>query len=84
VLRAHVLLRASEDALDDETAAGLHTSVNTGQRVRRRHADAAPIDRLDRGLYDQPRPSGTPKLDARGEATLIALACSKAPEGRAV
>jgi hypothetical protein len=80
VLRAHILLRASEDAFDDDTAAALHTSVNTVQRVRRRFAEAG----LDRALYDRPRPGGTPKLDAKGEAQLIALACSKPPEGRTV
>lgn len=84
VLRAHILLRASEDAFDDATAAALHTSVNTVQRVRRRFAETEPADRLDRALYDRPRPGGTPKLDAKGEATLIALACSKPPEGRTV
>ena len=84
VLRAHILLRAGEDAFDDDTAAALHTSVNTVQRVRRRFAEAEPADRLDRALYDRPRPGGTPKLDAKGEAQLIALACSKPPEGRAV
>lgn len=80
VLRAHILLRASEDAFDDDTAAALHTSVNTVQRARRRYAEAG----LDHALYDRPRPGGTPKLDAKGEAQLIALACSKPPEGRAV
>lgn len=84
VLRAHILLRANEDAFDDATAAALHTSVNTVQRVRRRFADAAPADRLDHALYDRPRPGSSPKLDASGEAQLIALACSKPPEGRAV
>ncbi len=80
ILRAHVLLAAHEDAFDDATATALHTSVNTVQRVRRRFAEQG----LDRALYDRPRPGGTPKLDAAGEARLIALACSKPPEGRAV
>jgi hypothetical protein len=80
VLRAHILLRASEDAFDDDTAAALHTSVNTVQRVRRRFAETG----LDHALYDRPRPGGTPKLDAKGEAQRIALACSKPPAGRAV
>lgn len=80
VLRAHILLRASEDAFDDATAVALHTSVNTVQRVRRRFVEEG----LDRALYDRPRPGGAPKLDAAGEARLIALACSDPPEGRAV
>jgi hypothetical protein len=29
------------------------------------------------------RPGGQPVLDSKGEATLVALACSDAPEGRA-
>jgi hypothetical protein len=80
VLRAHILLRASEDAFDDDTAAALHTSVNTVQRVRRRYVEEG----LDHALYDRPRPGGTPKLDAKGEAQLIALACSKPPQGHTV
>lgn len=80
VLRAHVLLRASEDAFDDDTAAALHTSVNTVQRVRRRFAEGG----LAAALYDRPRPGAAPKLDAKAEAHLVALACSKPPEGRAV
>ena len=80
VLRAHVLLRASEDAFDDDTAAALHTSVNTVQRVRRRFAEGG----LDAALYDRPRPGAAPKLDAKGEAHLVALACSTPPGGRAV
>ena len=80
VRRAHILLSASEDAFDEATAAALHTSVNTVQRVRRRFAEGG----LEQALYDRPRPGGTPKLDAKGEAQLIALACSAPPEGRAV
>ena len=84
VLRAHILLRAAEDAFDDDTATALHTSVNTVQRVRRRYAEAGADERLDRALYDRPRPGGTPKLDAKAEAQLIALACSKPPVGHTV
>ena len=79
VLRSHILLRAGEDAFDDDTAAALHTSVSTVPRVRRRFAEEG----LERALHDRPRPGGTPKLDAKGEAQLIALACSAPPEGRA-
>ena len=37
---------------------------------------------LEAALHDRPRPGARPKLDAKGEATLIALACSDPPEGR--
>ena len=80
ILRAHILLRAHEDARDPETAAALHTSVDTVQRVRRRFTEG----RLARALYDRPRPGAAPKLDAKGEAQLIALACSAPPAGRTV
>lgn len=80
ILRAHILLRASEDALDPDTAEALHTSVATVQRVRQRFADGG----LARALHDRHRPGAAPKLDAKGEAQLIAIACSAPPEGRAV
>jgi hypothetical protein len=87
ILRAHILLAAAEDQFDDEVAAALHTSVATVQRVRRRFAEVPatpPEARLQRTLYDRPRPGATPKLDTKGKATLIALACSGPPEGRTV
>lgn len=52
--------------------------------MRRRFADAPAGARLDRALYDRPRPGAARKLDAKGEAQLIALACSKPPEGHTV
>ena len=33
-------------------------------------------------LHERPRPGGRPKLDAKQEAFLVALACSNAPSGR--
>ncbi len=80
--RAHMLLRAAEDAFDADTAAALHTSARTVQRVRRRFAEAHEGERLRRVLCDRPRPGGAPKLDGKQEAFLVALACSDAPEGR--
>lgn len=82
VLRAHILLEADADAFDHDNARALHTSVDTVRRVRRRFAEAAPTERLDRALYDRPRPGAQPMLDGKAEAFLIALACSEAPEGR--
>lgn len=82
VLRAHVLLRAAEGALDRDTAAALHTCAGTVARVRRRFAEAPPAGRLARALYDASRANATPMLGPKQEAHLIALACSDAPEGR--
>jgi Homeodomain-like domain len=82
IRRAHILLRASEDAWDADTAAALHTSPATVARTRERFATAPAGERLARALYDRPRPGAAPKLGPKDEAFLIALACSDAPEGR--
>jgi Homeodomain-like domain len=82
IQRAHILLRASEDAPDAETARALHTSIATVARTRQRFAAAPVGERLGHGLYDRPRPGAKPKLGAKQEAFLVALACSDAPDGR--
>lgn len=84
IRRAHILLAAADDWFDVDVAAALHASEATVLRVRRRFADAPAAERLDRALSDRPRPGAARKLDAKGEATLIALACSKPPEGHTV
>ena len=84
IRRAHLLLAAADDLFDADVAAALHTSEATLVRVRRRFADAPSGERLARALYDRPRPGAARKLDAKGEATLIALACSTPPEGHTV
>lgn len=61
IRRAHILLEADADAFDHDTARALHTSVATVWRVRRRFAEAPPDARLDRALYDRPRPGVQPK-----------------------
>ena len=87
IRRAHILLAAADDLFDVDVAAALHISEATVLRVRRRFADAPvdpPRERLAHALYDRTRPGAARKLDAKGEATLLALACSKPPEGRTV
>jgi transposase len=78
ITRARVLLLAAEDRADDEVAAVLHTSRSTVERIRRRFVEHG----LEAALNERPRPGAAPKLDERGQATLIALACSNPPEGR--
>jgi putative transposase len=78
ITRARVLLLAAEDRPDDEVAAVLQTSRSTVERIRRRFVEHG----LDAALTERPRPGAIPKLDERGQATLIALACSNPPEGR--
>jgi transposase len=80
IRRANTLLLASEGKPDPVISQALHEHVATVARTRKRFCDAG----LEAALYDQPRPGAAPKLDAAGEAHLIALACSAPPEGRAV
>lgn len=78
IRRAHTLLLASDGAYDHQIASALHVDRSTVQRTRQRFC----CDGLDAALYESPRPGAEPKLDGKGEAFLVALACSKAPEGR--
>ncbi len=80
--RAHILLAAGDDAYDASTAATLHVSAKTVERVRHRFAQAPPGERLRWALRDLARPGAAPKLDAAAEAHLVALACSPPPEPR--
>ena len=58
-------------------AAALDISERTVFRAKRRHAE----ERLDEVLRHRNQLNRYRKLDDRGEAHLIALACSPAPEG---
>ncbi len=78
ITRARVLLLAAEDRPDEEVAAVLDTSRSTVERTRRRFVEHG----LEAALSERPRPGAAPKLDERGQATLIALACSNPPDGR--
>jgi transposase len=78
--RARILLKADEGWTDKEIVEALNTSVPTVERIRRRFVEG----NLEKALHDDPRPGGKCKLDGRAEAQLIALACSKAPEGHTV
>ena len=82
--RARILLKADAagpDAwTDDEIADHLETSRMTVQRVRQQFT----TEGLDATLHRK-KPTGRQyrKLDGEQEARLIALACSKAPDGHA-
>jgi transposase len=78
VRRAHTLLQASEGAFDHQIASALHVHRTSVQRTRRRFVEGG----LDAALYEPPRPGAPPVLDGKGEALLVALACSTPPEGR--
>jgi hypothetical protein len=82
--QAQVLLKADEGALgpgwpDERIAEAFGVNVRTVERVRQRLVERGLEDSLVRRLPEQaPRT----KLDGAGEARLIALACSAAPQGR--
>lgn len=74
--RARILLKAAEGWTDEQIVAALDTSVRTVERIRKRFVEGG----LEKALNEDPRPGARRKLDGRGEAYLIALACSEAPD----
>ena len=75
--RARILLKTDEGWSASQVAVALDTSPRTVFRTKRRYAEEG----LDGVLHDHPQANRYRKLDDRGEAHLIALACSDAPEG---
>jgi len=82
--QAQILLKADEGPLgpgwtDERIAEAFGVNVRTVERVRERLVERGLEDSLARRLPEQPPRC---KLDGAGEARLIALACSAAPQGR--
>ena len=77
VARARILLKIDEGWNAPQVAAALDVAEGTVYRIKRRYADAG----LDAVLQDRVQTNRFRKLDDKGEAHLIALACSDAPEG---
>ena len=75
--RARILLKVDLGLRDEDIAQELDTSIPTVERTRRRFSEV----RLA-SLNELPRPGRKPLLEQKGEARLIAEACSTAPEGR--
>jgi transposase len=76
VTRARILLKAADGLPDDQIAAALDCGVATVERTRKRFVEAG-LSALD----ERPRPGARPKLTGKQKAHVIAVACSKAPEG---
>jgi transposase len=82
---ARILLKADENApggalSDQRIAEAVHVGTATVQRVRRifvEHGLECALQRRDPDRFYER------KLDAKGEAQLIALACEEPPDGRA-
>jgi transposase len=76
--RARILLLSDEGRTDRAIAEVLQVNPQTVRNIRKRFAEEG----LEAALQERPRPGARPKLDGKGEAFLVALACSEPPEGR--
>ena len=76
--RAMILLKAEEGLSDPQIMGAVNVSRPTVERIRKRFVEGG----LARALNEDPRPGQKRKLDGRGEAQLIAIACSQAPAGQ--
>jgi transposase len=77
ITRARILLKTDQGWTASQVAAALDISERTVFRAKRRYAEEG----LDEVLRHRNQVSRYRKLDDRGEAHLIALACSPPPEG---
>jgi len=78
VRRAQALLLAAEERTDEEIVKALRIGVATVERIRRRFVEEG----LEASLRERPRPGARPKLGPKERAYVVALACTKPPEGR--
>ena len=78
VRRAQTLLLAAEEERDEDIAKALRIGVSTVERTRRRCVE----DGVEASLRERPRPGARPKLGPKAQAMVVALACTKPPEGR--
>ncbi len=83
LMHARVLLKADADGpdwTDVRISDALDVGVRTIESLRKRFVEEGLESALNR--KKQLRPSRMPTLDGDGEAHLVALACSEAPNGR--
>lgn len=78
VRRAQALLLAADGKTDEAIAEQLRMGVATVERLRRRFVEEG----LAASLRERPRPGARPKLGPKEQAFVVALACTKPPEGR--
>lgn len=77
--RAQLLLAAHGQQREAQIAATLGVGESTIYRTKKRYVEEG----LEAALNERPRPGAARKLKATHEAKLTAIACSKAPTGRA-
>ena len=78
VRRAQTLLLAADEQRDEDIATALRIGVATVERTRRRCIEEG----VEASLRERPRPGARPKLGPKEQAMVVALACTKPPEGR--
>ncbi len=76
VTRACILLKAADGFTDDQIAAALDVGVATVERTRKRF-----VEQGLGALNELPRAGARAKLTGKQEAHIVAIACSKAPQG---
>ena len=76
--RARTRLLAAEERTDEAIASALQIGVATVERTRRRCVEEG----VEAALRERPRPGACLKLGPKERAFVVALACTKPPEGR--
>lgn len=76
--RARILLLANQGKGDTEIAKTLGVGRSTALRIRKRYLEEG----LQSALVDKPRSGQPKKYNERHAVEIIALACTKPPEGR--
>jgi putative transposase len=79
ILYAHILLKGAQGWTDEQIARAFDISPDTVQRTRMRFVQSG----LKAALQESPRPGAPRQLTTEQETQLIALACSKPPDGHA-
>jgi transposase len=77
IRRAQTLLMSDEGETDEDIAELLRVTSHTVALTRKRWVEG----QWGVALKDSPRPGRQRKLDGKGEALLVALACSEIPDG---
>lgn len=76
--RAQILLAADKGATDEEIARNVAVGTSTVYRTKQRFVEEG----LERALSELPRAGAERKLCVADESLLVAVACSKPPQGR--
>ncbi len=79
IKRAQILLALNAKSGDEAIATNVGVGTSTVYRIKQRFVEEG----LERALNEAPRPGAPRKLGAGDESLLVAVACSKPPEGRA-